>query len=334
MALDVVNLFVEGTAGYDSNPALEADPEGSGFFVYAGGFGKYFRLTDQLTLDTFLNGRYQDYWQVGDNYDAKVGGTLSYSLADGRFTPAILLEAAAWRDHLVTAAERNEVTAGLAADLVLSNRINLRLQNTWNRQNYLNWAQPFSGRGQGRPIQGKGGAGRSSPGQTDFEIAPPGKGSGEKGSGGKYSCGPKSILNDYLPPRDNLLVETALTLDLFFLPSLTGSLRGGYGVLNSSVDLESYRRIETGISLLWEPFDQWQFIGEAGWYRMNYHHIPDSMEKCVRDINTIYSLGVQIIHSWGPLGIFAGGTILNGEAPLDFESYSQTVVQCGLSWSF
>lgn len=333
VALDVLDFFAEGTVGYDSNPALEADSDGSGFSVYAAGLGKQFRFTSPLILDTFLNARYQDYWQTEDNYDVRGGGALSYPLANGRFTPSLLLEAAAYRDHLVEAAERNEVMAGLAADLIVSSRINLRMENTWNRQNYLNWAQPFSGRGQGRLIQGQGGGGASGSSSPSRGQDVLGSLSSGKGGGGTYGCGRKSILNEYLPPRDNLLFHTVLTMDLFFTASLSGSLFGGYADLDSSVDLESYRQIETGIALAWEPFEKWRVMGEAKWYRVDYHNVPDSMH-CVRSTNTIYSIGLQVSRSWGPLEIFAAATITDGDAPLDYESYSQTVVQCGLSWSF
>ena len=333
-ALDALDLSVEGTVGYDSNPALESDPDGSGFSVYAAGMGKQFRFADPLILDAFLNARYQDYWQVEDNYDVRGGAALSYPLANGRFTPALLLEAAVYRDHLVEAAERNEMTAGLTADLILTRRINLRFENTWNRQNYRNWAQPFSGRGQGRNIQqGRSGAspsGSSSHGQAGLFIPLAGKG---KGSGGKYGCGRKSILNEYLPPRDNLLIHTALAMDLFFMPSMTGALYGAYIDLDSSLDLESYRQIEVGISLMWEPFEKWRIMGETKWFRADYHNIPDTMQKCVRSGNNVHSFGLQLSRSWGPVEIFCMAAFTEGEAPLDYESYSQTVMQCGLSWS-
>ena len=331
-ALEALDLSVEGTVGYDSNPALEADSDGSGFSVYAAGLGKQFRFTNPFILDTFLTARYQDYWQVEDNYDVRGGGALSYALADGRFTPALLLEAAVYRDHLVWAVERNEVMVGLGADLVVNSRMNLSMESTWNRQNYLNWAQPFSGRGQGRSVQGKGGngaSGSSSHGKANFEIPLLGK-----GPGGEYGCGRKSILNEYLPPRDNRLFRTVLAMDLFFMPSLSGSFYGAYTDLKSSVDLESYGQIETGIVLSWEPFDKWQVMGEAKGYRVDYHNVPDSMQKCVRSLNFIYTVGLQVSRLWGPFEIFAAAAITDGEAPLDYESYSQRMVQCGLSYSF
>ena len=95
-ALDVLDLSVEGTTGYDSNPALEADADGSGFSVYTAGLGKQFRFENPLILDTFLNARYQDYWQLEDNYDVRGGVALSYPPANGRFIPALLLEAAVY----------------------------------------------------------------------------------------------------------------------------------------------------------------------------------------------------------------------------------------------
>jgi len=41
-------------------------------------------LNDDLMLDVSLEGRYQDYWQVEDNYRIQAGTTMTYSMADGR----------------------------------------------------------------------------------------------------------------------------------------------------------------------------------------------------------------------------------------------------------
>lgn len=317
--------------GHDSNPDLSADAKGSWFSVYNGGIGKRFLLSDQLVLGTFMDGRYQDYWQTEDNYQARAGGSLSYALMEGRFTPAFLLEGALKRNHLVTAEDRNELMAGLAADIIMGTRVNLRFENTWSRQNYLNWAQPFSGRGQGRGTQGKGATVNTGAffRNRDFLEGP----TGGRGGGGQYGCGRKSILYTYLPPRKNLLVNTSLAMDLFLTASLSASLYGGFAVLNASEDLESYRNLETGISLLWQPFDKWQIMGEAQWSQMNYHKVPDCMRQCVRDMNDIYAMGFQVSRFWGAFEIFLTAGFTRGEAPLDYVTYRQTVIQCGLAWS-
>eukprot|EP00831_Metopus_contortus_P073616 TRINITY_DN67151_c0_g1_i2.p1 TRINITY_DN67151_c0_g1~~TRINITY_DN67151_c0_g1_i2.p1 ORF type:complete len:140 (+),score=24.68 TRINITY_DN67151_c0_g1_i2:63-422(+) len=89
--------------------------------------------------------------------------------------------------------------------------------------------------------------------------------------------------------------------DLFLTSSLSGSLYGGYADLDSSVDLESYGQIEAGFSLGWEPFEEWRVMGDVKWYRIDYHHVPDSMQKCVRETNTIYALGLEVSRFWGCL---------------------------------
>ena len=145
---------MDGSAGYDSNPALADEAESSWFLAYSAGMVEQFLLTDALILDTVLDAVYQDYWQVKDNYHGQGRAILSYPLADGLILPSILGGVAAYRDHYVEAEERNEALAGIDVSVILSKRLTLGLEHTWKWQDYLNWAKPFSGRGQGRNPQG------------------------------------------------------------------------------------------------------------------------------------------------------------------------------------
>ncbi|MFO7599933.1 MAG: hypothetical protein R6X27_09010 [Candidatus Desulfacyla sp.] len=323
-----VDLTAELTAGYDSNPALIDPSEASGFSVYGLRAGQPLGLTDDLSLDLSVEGRYQDYWSVGDNYRVQADGAITYSLAEGKFLPALMGEVAAYRDALIEADDRNEAMVGVRADWIMSSRLTLGFEQSCRWLSYLNWAMPFSGKGQGRQDAKGGKSGkRSSPAfrpEKGWEPSPWRPDSGEKGN---------SPLHTLYPPRDNRLLATALNLDIFILSSLTGRVYGAYGDLDASLDMESYREIQAGAALSWAPAPEWLVGVEAAWFRTNYHRVPESITR-VRESNDLWSAGIQVSRFWGDFEIFGQAGWKSGDAPLDYESYTQTVVQCGFSYSF
>jgi hypothetical protein len=324
---EAVDLLAELSAGFDSNPALTDPSDGSGFSVYALRAEQPFALTEDLALDLSAEGRYQDYWSVGDNYRLQAGTSLTYILADGRILPSLMGEVAAYRDALIEADDRNEAMAGIGADWIISNRLTLGFEQSYRWLNYRNWAKPFSGKGQGRQTDkgGKGGKRNATafqPGKawlTSISDPDPKKGNGR--------------LNTFYPPRDNRLLSAALDLDIFILSSLTGRVYAAYGDLDASLDMESYREMQVGAALSWFPTPQWLVGVEGTWSRTEYHRVPQDI-TCVRRTNYTWSAGIQVSRFWGDLELFGEMGWKSGDAPLDYESYTQTVIQCGLSYSF
>lgn len=308
-----VDLTAELASGYDSNPALTDPSEGSGFSLYAFRAGQPLSLTEALGLDLSVEGRYQDYWSVGDNYRLQADGSFTVALADGRFLPAFVGEVAAYRDALIEADERDEAMVGIRADWILSKRATLGLEQTCRWLSYRNWAMPFSGKGQG----GMNGERGRSPFHPETE--PPKR--------------RRSPLQTLYPPRDNLLLSTTLDLDAFLLPSLTGRVFVEYGDLDASLDMESYREIMGGIALSWFPAPEWLVEMDAAWQRTDYHDVPETLTH-VRETNNVRSAGIQISRFWRGFEFFGQAGWKSGDAPLGYASYNQVVIQCGLSFSF
>ena len=324
---EAVDLLSELSAGYDSNPALIDPSDGSGFSIYALGAEHWVGLSEDFALDLSVAGRYQDYWSVEDNYRLQAGAALSYIVAEGRFLPSLVGEVAAYRDALIEADERNEAMVGINADWIISNRLTLGFEQSFRWLGYLNWAKPFSGKGQGRnpDNEGKGGknAPAASPSSWQLPTAP---GKQPSGKGNR-------LLNTLYPPRNNVLMVTGVDLDVFMMSPLTGRLYAAYGDLSSSLDMESFREVQAGAALSWIPADQWRTVFEATWYRTQYYSVPENITR-VRRTNYSWSAGVQISRFWGDFELFGQVGWKSGDAPLDYESYTQTVIQCGLSYSF
>jgi hypothetical protein len=330
---EAFDLSAELAAGYDSNPALSDPSDGSGFSNYALGADHFVPLSNDLALDLSVAGRYQDYWSVGDNYRLQTGAALSYSMAEGRFLPSLVGEVAAYRDALIETDARNEAMVGVNADWILSSRLTLGFEQSFRWLGYLNWAKPFSGKGQGRNPGNQRQGGKKASAASSFNLSgsPGNKGNG-KGKG-KGSGKGNSQLNILSPPRNNFLMTTGMDLDVFILPELTGRLYAAYGNLNSSLDMESFGEIQAGAALSFIPAEQWQTVFEATWYRTDYNSVPEDITR-VRRTNYIWSAGMQISRFWGDFELFAQLGWKSGDAPLDYESYQQTVIQCGLSYTF
>ncbi len=54
----------------------------------------------------------------------------------------------------------------------------------------------------------------------------------------------------------------------------------------------------------------------------------------IRKTNQIRSMGIQLSRFWRHFELYWQVQLQEGESPLDYETYTREVVQCGLSWSF
>jgi hypothetical protein len=128
-------------------------------------------------------------------------------------------------------------------------------------------------------------------------------------------------------------MTTGANLHVFMTPTLTGRLYAAYGDLNASLDMESFREIQAGAAVSWAPADQWLTVFELTGFRTDYNSVPEDITR-VRRVNYSWSAGMQVSRFWGDFEIFGQLGFKSGEAPLDYESYTQTVIQCGLSYSY
>jgi hypothetical protein len=81
-------------------------------------------------------------------------------------------EVAAYRDRLIPADERNEGMVGVNADWILSSRLTLGFEQSFRWLGYLNWAKPFSGKGQGRNPNGEGKKGQGGAHASNSAVGP------------------------------------------------------------------------------------------------------------------------------------------------------------------
>jgi len=308
-----VDIRVEVSAGYDDNTVRTDKEKGSAFALYGLEMGKQFVLGKAWTLETLLEASYQDYERVEDNYLLQGSAALSRSLAQGRVLASIITEANAYRDDLIDEDDRNEFMAGIQVNWVFSSRLSLNLRHTWRWLDYRNWARPFAVRGKGRTD--------GPPGPDNFGIY----------ANPNFSIdSPDDDLVTPFRPRDDRMANTGLSLDIFLPFSTTCTLHAGYTRLYSSLKIESYKQLQTGIGLVWKPADKWSVAVDGGWHRTKYH----KANGIFRQTNYTRFAGMQVSRFWGRLEFFGHVVWSESDSSLDFENYNQTVTQCGFSWSF
>jgi hypothetical protein len=104
----------------------------------------------------------------------------------------------------------------------------------------------------------------------------------------------------------------------------------GYAEGNSSLDSETFSRLHVGFFLEWIPAALWRMELGGGWKESRYDEAPENINR--RDITRFAY--VELGRRFGALEAYSRLSWLENDSPLDVESYTQKVIQCGFSWSF
>lgn len=307
------HTLLEARAGYDSNPALAEEAEGSGFSLYAGEASHAFQIPGGLLVDLSLAGGYQQFWETEDNYRVGCGGALSYPLADGRVIPSLVGGVTLYRDALLEADERNTCRLGLDVDWRLAPWVSLSAGAEGSWLSFLNPSMPYSERGQGR---GSGGSRK-----------------GGQGKGKGDDTGGNAVLDQTYPARDDFMASGSLGLTFRPASTWTVSLDGVYRNLSSSLSLESYEEVQGGVTVFWDLAPSWRAEGAGGLTHRCYAHVPATVTE-VRQANTGWFTNLQVRRAFGAIEVFGLMELRRGQAPFHYTTFTQTVIQCGLSWSF
>ena len=91
-------LVLQAAGGYDDNATLTDDPSGSGFGLYRIGLVRWIDASDAgLTSCLYLDGAYQDYFRLSDNYTIRAGGATEWPFSD-LLRPGVYYEVMVFRD--------------------------------------------------------------------------------------------------------------------------------------------------------------------------------------------------------------------------------------------
>ena len=315
------DVSVDMSAGYNSNPTEARTGEGSGFSEFSASLFQEVSPSEGWNLDLMPRATYQNFWERSDNYSLGADVLLVPKVPWGHVLPGLFAKGYLYRDNLVEADERNEFALGTRVDWFVSARSSLSLEASWRNVGYLSESAPFSGN---RPGQGFGS-----------------QGGVVKSSGTKAMAGSGQALADPAPARDDRDLRCTAAVEPFLLPNLSGTLSLDYGDLDSSLDMESYRQLTPSVNVVWLFMENWQLAMDVAMEYRDYHELEAVLETAgeadsvkVREKNKTGTMIVEIRRYFDSLEVFARYGVARGEYPLNDESYTQQIVQCGISLSY
>ncbi len=306
-------ILLESGAGYNDNVAESPEAEGSGFLMYHSGLTHRFSFSGLYPdIDLYADGVYYDYFDADDQYQMKAGTVLTWSAVNGRLRPAVLGEGLIYRDDLMIDDERNEEMVGGQLEWLYSARLTLRAVQTLRWADYTN---PVLYIERETPVPGT-----RNPGGGPGPVYP--------GPGVPPGLRPGEILRS--ESRDDRLWRSALQGTIYINSSLWTDISLEYLRLDSSVDVESFREYALFGSLVWQPADNWEIFVTGGWQEADYDDTPRDIDRT----DTIRTTGAGVSRFFGNLEVFGRVQWRKTDSDLAGEEYRQTVVQCGVLWSF
>jgi hypothetical protein len=293
-------FLLEASAGYNSNPAKDEQSKGSGFTDHRLAVIEEFDPAQTLKVTIMSSAAYQNLWEMEDNHQFKIEGSIVSKASGARLLPYLFGSAYFNRDGLIESDERNEYTLGAGADWLALRRCTFSVEHAWKRIDYLSGSVPFA-HGSGKMTRG--------------------------------ASSPVRKVQQPNPAADDVGMTVDVTLEMFISPSLKASATMGVERLNSSVDMESYWQLTPGMNIQWNIVPFWQLMLDFQAERRNYNEIKRERGD-IRESNDRHSMEMKLSRFWGKLEVFADFFIEQGEYPLNRESYHQQEAQCGISWSF
>jgi hypothetical protein len=311
-----------------------------------------------------LEGSYQNYTRVDDNYLLKARGELSRPVLGGRLVPALLMEVNAYRDDYVREDDRDQYLAGMRLSWIYSRRMTFSFEGTYSRLNYkhasYSYAEPqgqaaspaglLSLAGMTTALRSTGNRIGAAAARRNGYGGGSGGGSGGWGAGarngnrygqavlpannaaGAGSMGGSDLqdLSVIKTSRNDHLANSDFICDLFLTPTLYGALAAGYGRLHSTDDFETYRQLHANASLTWDLAASWRLQLESGLWRTAYDESPLHTNRT----DKTFSAGAQLSRFFGPVEVYGKTTWLKNNSKVNSEFYHQMVTQCGFSWYF
>jgi hypothetical protein len=236
------DLFVELAVGYDDNVTQSPEPASSIFSEYRTGLYQFF-FADSPLIDGkgYVGAKYQDYFNVKDNYQLYAGASLAMPLAAGRFVPDFFYEGTIFRDIELPADSMNEHCLGGRFEWLADARLTLQFQQTFCWQSYSNEEDVYA-------------------------------------NGGKKNINNQDI-GQQAYSRDDRLYTTGFLFHYNVTPETDAELLFTHDRLFSTIAEQSYVENGVKLSLLWEPLNIWEFSGTISWDKSVYDDPTDGVDR-------------------------------------------------------
>ncbi len=236
------DLSIELAGGHDDNVTRSPTPTSSMFSLYHTDLSRYF-FSDSPLIEGkgYVGAKYQDYFNVKDNYQIYTGASLAIPLAEGRFVPDFFYEGTIFRDMEQSADSMNEHCLGGRFEWLPYARLTVEIQQTWCWQDYRNKVDVLAD-GEYKNMKEE-----DSQHQTDL--------------------------------RDDYLYSTGFLFRYNFTPETDAELLFTHDRRSSSIAEESYIKNGVMFSLLWESLNIWYISGTVSWDKSVYNDVTDGIDR-------------------------------------------------------
>lgn len=293
---------VDVSAGYSDNVLASSDKESSGYSQYRIDVDQTLSENDNRSFGLYVAGRYRDYFRFTNQWQATFGASSWNRLLDGQLHSYNFIEVSVFRDDLIPEDDNNIVSVGSQWRWFIDDQMSAAVKADYQFSDYRNKVvdrqQLFlNGSGSGKKNKGSSG--------------------GDAGAG--------TGVDADIEQRTDHLWRVVLNGKYLFNADLSSELAVIVSHNDSSLDSEAYDAI--GVKNSW-----------------NYYLLKD------------VSLVLAGSHLWRDYDAFSEREfILNSEltwhcsesyvvylccdkrwndSPINHDSYSELMSECGLIWSF
>jgi len=299
-----VQLGTEVSGGYDSNAALTDEETGSGFARYRLWVTQPFlQSNNKLNGSGVIQGVYQDFFDISDNYRISAGADLRWHLDNKKIIPTFMGEAVVFRNKELPEDDVSAVLLGSRLQWLATSRLTLGGYQSISLRDNAAAAEAGSGFG-----MGIGGAGSPGP----------------HGSRGKASDASGNLTK--ADKETGILSQSRLESTWYILPSFTVDLTVAHNRMFSSENTAEYTENGFIATLRFEAGENWIFTGQAAYWDTEYDIGDFEEDTWIMDL-----WASRYIDKWE---LFALARWLDKEASATIDTYQQKVIECGVSRKF
>jgi len=290
--------------GYDSNAVLSAEETSSGFARYRlWGTHPFLQSNKRLSGLGVIQGSYQDFFDVSDNYRITAGADLRWHLNNKRLIPTLMGDVVVYRNRELPEDDVNAVMLGTRLEWLATARLT------------IGGYQSFSWRDNAAAASDGGGTGTGTGGAGGF---------GPRSRRGRNATDHINVTT--VDDEPGVLSQTRLESKWFIWPSLTADVSLGHNRMFSEEAGAEYKENGLIVAAHFEPTEKWAFTFQTAYWDMEYD-LDDYQEDTV--IADLWAS--RYIDKWE---LFAMARWLDKEASSTFDTYQQTVIECGISRKF
>lgn len=309
-----LEMGIGASAGYDSNAVLSAQETGSGFARYRLWgehplFSSNRQSIEALRGHVVLEGEYQDYFHVSDNFRLAASLDIEPPLTVKGLAVHLLAEAMVFENRELPEDDGNSLMAGARLQWLAGSRLTLEgFQSfSWLDNAGASTNSAASGYDVSMPsARGPSGSGRGSGHWHQQTDAP------RQAAGASEASG--------------LLGRTRLAARLFISPAISGDLTLARNILFANDSVNEYTENGIIIAGYWQPDRRWTAVLRAAYWDSEYDNAGPRADTLLLDISAS-----RYINQWE---LFALAGWLDRAGSTETDTYNQTRIECGISRFF